>query len=109
MRFYGTWLFVLLLTNSVSAQQWTSFQNGGSVGNPNWKLPQKWTPEENIAWQTNLTGYGQSSPVVFGETVFVTTVVGANKESVRVEAFNVADGESKWSYEQTNSKPEKTR
>ena len=37
-----------------------------------------WSPTENIRWKTPVPGEGWSSPVVWGDRVFVTTVTEAN-------------------------------
>lgn len=38
------------------------------------RLPEKWSKTENVAWQVEIPGVGWSSPVVWGEKVFLTTV-----------------------------------
>src|SRR5262245_22822091 len=40
-------------------------------------LPTEWSKDQNIAWRTRLSGLGVSSPVVWGDKVFVTYQVGA--------------------------------
>jgi outer membrane protein assembly factor BamB len=37
-------------------------------------LPEKWSPTENVAWKTPIPGLGWSSPIVWGDRVFVTAV-----------------------------------
>ena len=37
-------------------------------------LPERWGPDENIAWQVDIPGRAWSSPIVWGEHVFVLTV-----------------------------------
>ena len=39
-------------------------------------LPMTWSDEENIAWKAPLRGLGVSSPIVWGNQVFVTYQVG---------------------------------
>jgi outer membrane protein assembly factor BamB len=39
-------------------------------------LPLKWSSSENIAWKTPLPGPGASSPVVFGNRIYVTAYSG---------------------------------
>ncbi len=48
-------------------------------------LPVKWSNEDNVAWKTPIPGIGHSSPIVFGDRVFVTTCVeeGDGKEGHR--------------------------
>ena len=36
---------------------------------------QEWSPEKNIAWRTRVDGRGHSSPVVWGDHLFITTSV----------------------------------
>ena len=40
-------------------------------------LPTRWSTTENVAWVADLPGLGWSSPVVWDDTVYVTTVVSA--------------------------------
>jgi outer membrane protein assembly factor BamB len=37
--------------------------------------PAEWSPEKNIAWKTSVPGRGHSSPVVWGDRVFLTTSI----------------------------------
>jgi len=89
--------FVLLLLALVSAAQaderWPRFQGPPADG---LKLPQHWSPTENIAWQAKLPGYGQSSPVVWDGRVFVTSISGEMKETCHVAAFDLHTGKSLW-------------
>ena len=38
-------------------------------------LPETWSATENVAWQIAIPGLGWSSPIVWDDTVFVTSVV----------------------------------
>jgi outer membrane protein assembly factor BamB len=42
-------------------------------------LPDRWSATENVAWAFELPGRGWSSPVVWGDRVFLTTVVNAGE------------------------------
>ena len=55
-----------------------------------------WSPDESIAWRRPLTGYGQSSPVVWENRVFVTSVDGKMKETLLVSCINIQTGEIEW-------------
>ncbi|QGJ68462.1 Outer membrane protein assembly factor BamB [Planctomycetales bacterium 10988] len=59
-------------------------------------LPLKWSAEENLAWKAELIGYGQSSPVVWEEMVYLTSVEGDDKENLWVFAFRCKDGTEAW-------------
>ncbi|HEX6976347.1 MAG TPA: PQQ-binding-like beta-propeller repeat protein [Vicinamibacterales bacterium] len=39
------------------------------------RYAEEWTPEKNIAWKTEVPGRGLSSPVVWGDRVFLTTSI----------------------------------
>src|SRR6516165_3343489 len=39
-------------------------------------LPVKWSDKENLVWRTELPGPGGSSPIVWGDRVFVTCYTG---------------------------------
>lgn len=41
-------------------------------------LPVSWSVTENVKWKTAIPGAGWSSPVVWGDRVFVTSVIRAN-------------------------------
>ena len=38
-------------------------------------LPTEWSESKNIRWKTSIPGRGHSSPVVWGNRVFLTTAV----------------------------------
>ena len=40
-------------------------------------LPTKWSTTINVAWRTDVPGRGWSSPIVWGDQVFVTTAISA--------------------------------
>jgi outer membrane protein assembly factor BamB len=42
-------------------------------------LPDQWSATKNVAWKTDLPGRGWSSPIVWGDSVFLTTAVNLGK------------------------------
>jgi outer membrane protein assembly factor BamB len=76
-------VLLLCLHNMLSAQtqeHWPQFRGPGARGiasGPN--LPDRWSATENIAWKTDVPGRGWSSPVVWGNRVFLTTVVNSGE------------------------------
>jgi outer membrane protein assembly factor BamB len=42
-------------------------------------LPDRWSTSENIAWKTDVPGRGWSSPIVWGNRVFLTTAVSSDE------------------------------
>ena len=76
-------LLLLALCAAVSAapgETWPAFRGTGNSVSDAADLPLKWSDDTGIAWQTDLPGYGQSSPVVWRDRVFVTSALGDNKE-----------------------------
>lgn len=58
-------------------QDWSSFRGPTGMGTSDAKgLPETWSQSENIAWKTKLPGPGASSPVVFGDRIYVTCYTG---------------------------------
>ena len=79
MRATGmTVLGVLMM--SLAAQghddEWPQFRGPGGAGtSADNHVPVEWAAGNNIAWSAKLPGYGWSSPVVWGNKVFLTTAV----------------------------------
>jgi outer membrane protein assembly factor BamB len=61
-------------------------------------LPLKWSSTENIAWKTALPGEAWSSPIVWGDHIFVTTATDAGT-SCRVIALQRKTGAILWDRE----------
>jgi outer membrane protein assembly factor BamB len=43
----------------------------------NAKIPEQWDTKQNVKWVVPIAGNGWSSPIVWGDTVYVTSAVGA--------------------------------
>ena len=52
---------------------WAGWRGDGSGVSAETGLPTVWGPSENIFWKTDIEGSGISSPVVWGNRVFLTT------------------------------------
>lgn len=63
-----------------STAHWPQFRGADARGVANGKnLPDRWSATENVAWKRDLPGRGWSSPAVWGERVFLTTVINAGQ------------------------------
>ncbi|MCE9534024.1 MAG: PQQ-like beta-propeller repeat protein [Planctomycetes bacterium] len=40
------------------------------------KLPDRWSTTENVVWKKDIPGWGWSSPIIWGNRIFVTSAVG---------------------------------
>lgn len=58
------------------AANWPRFRGADATGvadDP--RLPETWSVTENVVWKTDVPGLGWSSPIVWGDRIFVTSVV----------------------------------
>jgi outer membrane protein assembly factor BamB len=126
-------LFVLLATacagSIVHADNWPQWRGpAGTAVSSETPLPTTWSDTQNVVWKTGLRGAGVSSPIVWGDRLFVTSQIGSGPSSrgprlgqggdasgaerslstsggraagVRfaIDALATADGTRLWSYE----------
>jgi outer membrane protein assembly factor BamB len=61
---------------------WPRFRgrNADGVAADDARLPDSWGKKENVAWVANVPGWGLSCPVVWGDKVFLTTVVSDGEQ-----------------------------
>ena len=57
--------------------------------------PTRWSATENVLWRVAVPGSGNSSPIVWGDFIFVTTAAPEGK-SRGIVAFRRADGKQLW-------------
>ena len=68
----------IVLTGALAHAQdhWPQFRGPRSTGtSTNTHLPDTWSASRNVAWKTEIPGRSWSSPIVWGDRVFLTTVV----------------------------------
>jgi outer membrane protein assembly factor BamB len=74
---------VVLLNVALSADNWPNWRGPSSTGVSTEKtLPETWNDKTNVAWRSSLAGVGVSSPIVWGDRVFVTSQAGSGTSSV---------------------------
>jgi len=62
----------------LGAQHWPNWRGPTASGvSPEAALPVRWSDSENVAWKIPLSGLSVSSPVVWGDLVFVTSQRGS--------------------------------
>jgi len=73
----------LLALTEARAADWPQFRGPGAAGLGDGDPPAEWNGEtgKNILWKTAIPGLAHSSPVVWGDRIFVTTAVAAAGES----------------------------
>ncbi|HUH06648.1 MAG TPA: hypothetical protein VML96_02470, partial [Egibacteraceae bacterium] len=68
----------VLTGHDLTARNWPHWRGPSSAGvSPESGLPTRWSASENVAWKVPLAGLGASSPIVWGDRVFVTSQIGA--------------------------------
>ena len=85
-----------VLRATAPPDRWPAFRGTGDSISDAKALPLKWSPTENVAWTTELPGYGQSSPVVWADRVFVTSAEGEFKDTLHVLRLDLATGKEAW-------------
>lgn len=69
-------LFLTCLISNVSdinAQNWNKFRGTSDNMVVTGNLPETWNDSTHVKWTTPLTGTGWSTPIVFGDKIFVTS------------------------------------
>jgi outer membrane protein assembly factor BamB len=86
---------VILFASVLHGQEWTGFRGPSGQGISQAKtIPIKWT-DNDYAWKVELPGTGHSSPVVWGNKVFVTS--GDQKAALGILlALSASDGQVLW-------------
>src|ERR1700752_653946 len=67
---------VLGIAVASADDEWPRFRgSNGGVATDHPSLPDQWGPAQNIVWKIDIPGRSWSSPVVWGDHVFVTTAI----------------------------------
>lgn len=70
-------VMLMLVTAHSAAAEWPQFRGPGGQGTTSEKnLPLTWSDTENVAWKTELPGFGASSPIALGDRLYVTCYSG---------------------------------
>lgn len=91
---FRLFLIFLMLSSAVLAAPWPAWR--GADGNGvciETDLPLKWSATENVKWKAALPERGNSTPIIWGDRVFITQAVGKNR---LVLCFSRQDGKELW-------------
>lgn len=89
-------LFVgsVFFANQSWADQWPSWRGPENNGvAPDGDYPVRWGADEGVAWKFTLPGKGASTPVVWGDRIFVTCAVDGENSLICLDR----EGELQWS------------
>jgi len=89
----------------VQAEDWPCFRGPSRQGLSQEKdVPTEWSATSNVKWKTPIPGEGWSSPIVFGDDVFVTTATDGGK-SLHLIRLDRKDGKIVWDKEVAQQEP----
>src|SRR5580700_10051027 len=75
-RLVGVCAFLLLAVAASAADgDWPHWRGPADDGMARGEAPLHWSDQEHIAWKAAVPGHGNSSPVLWGDRIFVTTAV----------------------------------
>jgi outer membrane protein assembly factor BamB/acetyl esterase/lipase len=92
---------LVLLTGSVGRGEegkdnWPSWRGPSEQGHSaDDRVPLAWSDKSNLRWKARLPGKGNSSPIVWGQRIFLTAA-GPNGDERYVLCINRADGKVLW-------------
>ena len=90
-----TILCITLLTGTAAAENWDRFRGPNGAGqSDDTTIPTKWEPA-NFLWKQPLTGIGHSSPIIWGDKLFLTSADAATGAQI-VAAFDTTSGSLLW-------------
>ncbi len=83
-----------LLPLTLHAANWPAWRGplGTGISEEN-NLPTKWSKTENVKWRVALPERGNSTPIIWGDRIFLTQAVG---EQRTLMCFNRANGKLLW-------------
>jgi outer membrane protein assembly factor BamB len=95
----------LLLAGSARGEDhWPAFRGGALAGMGEAEtLPAAWDTSRNVLWKADVPGRGWSSPIVWGDRVFLTSCISDDKQADPRKGLYIADlqgkappGEHQW-------------
>jgi outer membrane protein assembly factor BamB len=72
---------VAAVSAAVADQEWPQWRGPLASGaSPDANPPIKWSETENIKWKVKLPGRGTSTPIIWGDKVFIQTAIATGKK-----------------------------
>lgn len=95
--FFSSLLVLSCLSTVLFAQEWTRFRGPDGSGIGRMKGLKAQLTEADYAWSVALDGVGHSSPVLWGEKLFLT-IASADASNRRLVCFDAATGQKLWTW-----------
>ena len=90
----------------VRAENWPGWRGPSGDGVSAGKgIPTKWSSTENIAWKITVPGEGHSSPIVWGDKVFLTSSLTEKNKRILL-CIDRLSGQTVWQRDVVQSPPE---
>lgn len=90
-------LVAIASTTVASAGDWPSWRGPLGTGvTTERNLPIRWSATENIRWSVPLEGVGASTPVIYGERVFLTASDGRLNDRLHIFCYARDNGRLLW-------------
>lgn len=103
MRLVVLFFFVAGL---IRAENWPGWRGPSGDGVSTGKgIPTKWSSTENIAWRIAVPGEGHSSPIVWGDKVFLTSSLTEKNKRILL-CIDRLSGQTVWQRDVVQSPPE---
>lgn len=83
-----------LKPSTVVAENWPSWRGPSSNSVSTESVPTKWDADTNVAWKIDLPGPAGSTPVVWGDRIFLTSADGRD---LKLMCFGT-DGKQQWAH-----------
>lgn len=88
---------LLLCAVSASAKDWPQWRGPNANGcSTDATPPVKWDEQTNVRWKTLIPGRGHSTPVIWGDTIFLTTAVVTDKTADPSATKTAEEGMGPW-------------
>jgi outer membrane protein assembly factor BamB len=99
-------ILALTLPSIGSAENWPAWRGPKGDGTTTeTKLPLTWSATDKVKWKVPLPDRGNSTPIVWGERVFLTQANGSRREVI---CFDRKDGKVLWQNGPTVAEKERT-
>lgn len=91
-------VLILLITSAAArADNWPAWRGPRLDGVPTEKgsFPLTWSDTENVVWKSAIPGKGHSSPIIWGDRIFLTSCVESTGDRLLI-CVNRGDGSIVW-------------
>jgi outer membrane protein assembly factor BamB len=92
-----------VLVHTARAENWPRFRGPNGEGvSASKNVPVQWTERDGLVWKAALPGIGHSSPVIWGDRLFVQSATPTERMLL---CYRVRDGKELWRQKQPGTKP----